>query len=122
MIDLWGKSSRDEFERCTYWKVKENDYHNNQIVYERNPDGFFFAKEINSYTNNNQVLADAFLTEEINITLESHDDLSNLKTNDLVLYDGEVFRVDSIQKVTVKKQRMLMDHSLSFTYYISLRR
>lgn len=122
MIDLWGKNSRDEFIECQYWKVNNEDYQNDRIVYENEPSGFFRAKEVNSYNEDNQVLGEAFMVSQYNVTLESHDDLSDLNVNDLVVYEGNIYRVDSCQRVPIKKQKMFMANSFSNSYFISLRR
>lgn len=122
MIDLWGKNSRDEFIDCQYWKTNENNYKNDRIVYENEPSGFFRAKEVNSYAEDNQVIGQAFMVTQYSVTLESHDDLSDLSMNDLVVYEGNIYRVDSCQRTPVKKQKMFMGNSYSNTFFITLRR
>ena len=123
MIDLWGKNSRDEFIECEYWSVDDNIYSNNdRIIYQNRPTGFFRAKEVNSFVEENQVVGQAFLTKQHNVTLETHDNVSDLKNNDLVKFENLVYRVDSIQKTSVKKQKMFMDKDYSASYFISLRR
>lgn len=120
MIDLWGRSNRDEFIECKYWKVSKYSS-DNVISYDNVPDGFFFVKEIVAFSENNQIIGNVFLTPQFNITLESHDDLTNLGVNDIVLYNDKKFRVDSIQKTVVKKQRMFLENGYSNVYYITLR-
>ena len=122
MIDLWGKSSRDEFIDCIYIKKSEATTSNNKLAYQIVPKDHFRAKIVNSYTQDNQAIAQAFLTEQETVVIESHDDLSEIQINDYVIMKQQRYRVDGLQIVPVKKQQMFIDVGHSATYYITLRR
>lgn len=124
MIDLWS-SRRDMFIKCEYWSQDRSEldqYSNSKVVYNSVPTGFFYAKEVNSYSTSNQVIAESYMVEENSITIMTRDDVSNLKRNDIIRFEETIYRVDSIEKEPIKKQRNYMSSGLSFTYYISLRR
>jgi hypothetical protein len=130
MLDIWT-SRRGNFIECEYW-LKEDyvmdtnlvDFIKNpddEIVYQREPDGVFFAKESGSYTSDNQTIAEAFMVKRESISLETSDDISRLRQNDIVKFNDKKYRVDSIQKVPFKNQRQFLANSQSFTYYLTLK-
>lgn len=122
MIDLWGKSSRDEFLDCIYIKANQSTTVNSKLGYKTVPTGHFRAKIVNSYTEDNQVIGQAFMTQQEIVVLESHDNISDLQLNDKVIVREKEYRVDNIQSVPVKKQLMFMENGYSATYYLTLRR
>lgn len=130
MLDIWT-SRRGNFIECEYW-LKEDfvmdtnlvDFIKNpddELVYQREPDGVFFAKELNAYTQDSQQIGETFMARRETITLETSDDISNLKRNDIVKFNDKRYRVDSIQKVPFKNQRQFLANSQSYTYYLSLK-
>ena len=122
MIDL-RTSRRDYFLYCTYWSQIENEdlVANNEIIHTKIPTGSFYAKEVNSYTIESDVVASVFMAESTTITIETADDVSDLRRNDIVKIDDKVYRVDNIQKTPIKKQRQFLRNSYSMNYVISLR-
>lgn len=123
MIDLWT-SRRDKFLECEYWSqdmAEENGVDIDEIAYKLSSTGSFYAKESNQYTTENQVLGELFMAEEKNITLFTEDDISDLKVNDIVKFDENIYRVENIQRAPYKKQRQFLRNSYSNSYYISLR-
>ncbi len=123
MIDLWT-SRRDKFLECKFWsqdEAEENGVDDSEIAYKLSPTGTFYAKELNPYNITNQVLAEAFMAEAITVSIFTEDDISSLKRNDIVEFDGEIYRVEEIQKNPYKKQRQFMKEGYSCSYYISLR-
>ena len=122
MIDLWGKSSRDEFLDCIYIKANQSITVNSKLGYKTVPTGHFRAKIVNSYMEDNQVIGQAFMTRQEIVVLESHDNISDLQLNDKVIVREKEYRVDNIQSVPVKKQLMFMENGYSATYYLTLRR
>lgn len=122
MIDLWGKSSRDEFVDCIYKKTNQSIILNNKLAYKTTPKDHFRAKILNSYTEDNEAIAQTFMTKKEVVVIESHDNLDVLETNDIVIIGEKEYRVDNIQKIPVKKQQMFMAVGFSATYYITLRR
>lgn len=123
MIDLWT-SRRDKFLKCKFWsqdEAEENGVDDAEIAYKLSPTGTFYAKEANPYSISNQIVAETFLAESISITIITEDDINALKRNDIVEFDGEVYRVEGIQKNPYKKQRQFMKEGYSCSYFISLR-
>lgn len=123
MIDLWT-SRRDKFLECKFWSqdmAEENGVDNDEIAYKLSPSGSFYAKEMNSYNFSNQILADVFMAESITITVFTEDDVSCLKRNDIIEFDGEIYRVEEIQKTPYKKQRQFLKQGYSNGYFIALR-
>lgn len=121
MLDIY-RGRRDLFTKCTYWsQITNNDIVlNSEIVYNTTPTGHFYAKEISSLTTDNQVLGEAFMFESNNVTLQTTDNVSDLKVNDKVVYLDKEYRVDNIQKTAENRQRQFRVKT-SYTYYISLR-
>lgn len=124
MIDL-KTSRREMYLKCTFWSQDENeDYvENSEIVHERIPSGYFFAKEINSYQVNSQVIGESFLTDQESISILTYDKIDDLKINDIVRINGrdKIYRVDDLQVTPSKKQRFFNTTDFSKTYYITLR-
>lgn len=122
MIDI-NTSRRDMFDLCQYWSQDNNadivPY--DQIVHNRRPTGEFYAKEENSLSVQNQVVAGTFMFEETTVTLKTNDDTKTLKRNDIVRYDNKYYRVETIQQIKIKKQRQFLRYNYSTTTYISLR-
>lgn len=121
MIDLWS-SRRDKFIECEYFSQNESDYiENDEIAHNVKADGVFFASEVGPRTSGSQVIAELFMVEEVSAVLKTEDDISKLKKNDIVRYEGKSYRVENVQKTTMNKQRNFLRKSYSATYYVSLR-
>ena len=122
MIDLW-QSRRDVFSPVEYWSQIDNEdiVSNSQIAYEILPSGTFMAKEMSSITNDSQVVGESIMYDENTVNIYTRDKIEKLRINDLVKYDGRLFRVDNIQKNYVKKQKQFMKSQTSAEYFISLR-
>ena len=124
MIDLW-MSRRDKFIQCKWFSQNETEPYvgNDQIEYFQHPSGMFYAKEMNSYSLENQALGDAFLVDANNITLETSDNVKDIELNDLVEYEGFIWRVNSKTTRPVNKQRQFRRlRSISEITYLALRR
>lgn len=122
MIDLW-QSRRDAFVPVEYWSQIDNEdlVSNSQISYNRLPTGTFMAKEVSSFTDDSQVVGEALMYDENTVNIYTRDKVSDLRVNDIVKYEGKIYRVDNIQKNYVKKQRQFMKREASAEYFISLR-
>lgn len=121
MIDLWS-SRRDKFIECEYFSQIENDYvEDDEIAHFDVPTGKFYASEVGPKTSSLQVVAELFMVEEVTTVLKTEDDVSDLKKNDIVAYEGKSYRVESVQKTVQNKQRNFLRKAYSATYYISLR-
>lgn len=122
MIDLYA-SRRDRFIECKYWlKIKDkNIVKPNQIIFNTIPTGSFYAKEVNPYSKNNQVIAELFMLKEESVLISTCDDVSGLELNDRVEMDEKKYRVNSIQESPFKKNRQFST-SITKEYFIELRR
>jgi hypothetical protein len=122
MIDLW-QSRRDVFVPVEYWSQIDNEdlVSNSQISYNRLPTGTFMAKEVSSFTDDSQVVGEALMYDENTVNIYTRDKIDDLRVNDIVKYEGKIYRVDNIQKNYVKKQRQFMKREASAEYFISLR-
>ena len=122
MIDLW-QSRRDAFVPVEYWSQIDNEdlVSNSQISYNRLPTGTFMAKEVSSFTDDSQVVGETLMYDEITVNIYTIDKIDDLRVNDIVKYEGKIYRVDNIQKNYVKKQRQFMKREASAEYFISLR-
>lgn len=123
MIDLW-QSRRNKFIDCVYWSQVDdiNIAKFSELSYERQPNGFFTASIVSNYTEENQTLENVFMYEKVTVTIETTDDVKELKRNDLVRMKGEFYRVDDIARKPVSKQEQFLKDPISYTTYISLRR
>lgn len=122
MIDLYA-SRRDRFIECKYWlKIKDkNIVKPNQIIFNTVPTGSFYAKEVNPYSKNNQVIAELFMLKEESVLISTCDDICGLELNDRVEMDEKKYRVNSIQESPFKKNRQFST-SITKEYFIELRR
>jgi len=120
MIDL-RTSRRDYFLHCAYWNQLEEDYiTDDRIVYETEPNGFFYAKELSSYNVSSNIIGGVFMAKSVRLTIETRDDVHNLNRNDIVVIDEKPYRVEDIQIAPVKKQRQYGKIANSNSYTISL--
>ena len=122
MIDLW-QSRRDAFVPVEYWSQIDNEdlVSNSQISYNRLPTGTFMAKEVSSFTDDSQVVGETLMYDEITVNIYTRDKIDDLRVNDIVKYEGKIYRVDNIQKNYVKKQRQFMKREAREEYFISPR-
>ena len=128
-------SRRNYFNECWYWCRTEDDIERDvdlttlvyiddeldEMIYERTPNGSFMATEANDYTSENNIVAGSFMFDEHFIILETNDNVEELRQNDLVVYDSNVWRVASITKRKKKKQNQYSKFP-SYKTFISLKR
>lgn len=120
MIDL-RTSRREYFLRCAYWSQMEEEFiKDDKIVYYKEPDGFFMAKEISSYNISSNIVAGVFMFQNIRLTIETKDDIGKLERNDIVEIDSRFYRVEDIQVNPQKKQRQFLRNNYSNSYTITL--
>lgn len=120
MIDIYN-GHRTEFLVCEFWSVVGDSFiPPDQICYETKPSGIFYAKEITPYTSENQEIEGSYMLEQKSVTLQTRDNVGVLKRNDIVKFNDELYRVERVQKVPVKKHRQFLTTPSNF-YYVSLR-
>ena len=123
MIDTW-QSRRNNFIECKYWSQinDENLVPDSEIAYKKQPSGSFYAKENGSYTQENQIIENSFMYDKNSIEIETTDDVSDLKTNDLVEFRDEIYRVANVQRKKDAKQAQFLKEPISIKTFISLMR
>lgn len=120
MIDL-ETSRRDYFEKCKYWTgIPEKDIDDlAELVYNRRESGIFYAKPQNVLLEESQIVGEAFMFKRQSITIVTEDNV-NLGYNDLVEFDGSIYRVESVSLEPINKQRQYRKR-ISYKRYINLR-
>lgn len=128
-FDLF-QSRRNMNEYCRWWARKESDdTEEDELVYKRVPRGYFHAKEVNAETNDDNLIGGVFMTDKTTVTIVSADDLSDMyneheyvKDKVLVEYQGELWRVENVQKRKARIQNSEFANSdyVSHYWYLSL--
>lgn len=130
-FDLF-QSRRNMNEFCKWWARKESDDDDNEedsLVFKRVPSGTFFAKEVNAEVNDDNIIGGVFMTDKTSVAIMSSDDLSNLynekesmKNRVLVEYQGELWRVENVQKRKARIQNSEFGNPdyVSHYWYLSL--
>ena len=122
---------RNMNEKCFWWgRTEDEDIPEEELVYKRVPDGFFYAKEIQAEAQNNNILAGVMIVDRTNVTLESNDDLRSFYDKKQILsemyvkYQDEFWIVTDVQKKKAKIQNSEFGRpeSVSHYWYISLRK
>lgn len=103
-IDIYH-SRRAMFNYCTFWIRNEDGVGNSEeYIYKRQPSGCFYAKEVESENDDQNIIMGTFLADSHSIMLESRDDLSDMTENSLVRYKNLLWRVENIQKQLILKE------------------
>ena len=76
------------------------------------PSGTFHAKAISDYMFNRKNEGDIRLSNSF-VTIETPDDISAIMVDDLVRYEGILYRVDNVSKRQVSKTKEFMRHPVS---------
>lgn len=124
MIDLY-KSRRSNYIKCEWYAQNEDEEYVSldQIKHFSFPAGAFYAKELNSYSVENQVSGNVFMADAHNVSLQTTDNVKALRNNDYVVFDGKLWRVDNKTTTPNNSQRQFRNREhISATTIISLRR
>ena len=113
-------SRRDYFDECEYWLRKEGENPNQLIYNTRRSDGYFDAKLSNPEVYGKDVVAGVFMFDTTRLMLETRDDISCIRANDVIKYNGKYYAVEDIQKRPQRKTSQY-HNDLTYIYYISLR-
>lgn len=121
-IDIF-QSRRTHFFSCAWWSRDESGVGNSEEeVYNTTPTGIFYARPITSENDRATVIQGAFMADAHNITIESNDDLTGIKVNDLVRFDNKIWIVDSSpQKLLRNKVAQFSGYNI-YKWTIALRR
>lgn len=123
-FDLF-QSRRNYNEPCKWWDRDLRDqFPSDKLVMERIPTGFFMAKEVSPETERNNPIANAWLLNRSGVTIKTPDNVAGLKSEDLVLYQGEKWIVTNVQKIKARMQQtqFATDKNCSHYWYIELRK
>lgn len=128
-FDLF-QSRRNMNERCRWWSRNESDeIEENELRYKRVPSGYFYAKEVNAEVQDDNIIGGVFMTDKTSVTIMSSDDLTSLQNEQLdirnkvlVEYQGELWRVDNVQKRKARIQNTEFGNvnRVSHYWYLSL--
>lgn len=110
-IDI-NANHRAYHNECKYWnKVQTID--KNQLHFEKEPSGIFYAKETSVYAMDNQNIDEAFLMDSNIVTLKT-EDVITLKQKDKVEYQGTKWNVLGVQKKKVRRRSQFIDKYITY--------
>lgn len=121
-VDLFH-SRRTCFAECKYWIRDERNAVGtaDQWVLQHTPSGTFYAREISPQYNQFGQVGNRFSYNKDGITLESDDDLHEIKVGCLVLYNGHAWIVDNVQREIHRKETEF-NVDVDYKYIVSIRR
>ena len=79
----------------------------NKLGYELAPTGTFHAKDVSQFSFNKKNEGDIRLSNSY-VTIETPDDISAIMTDDLIRYQGIIYRVDNVTRRQISKTREFM--------------
>lgn len=123
-FDLF-QSRQNYHETCKWWTRDERDKNTpDELIMQRIPSGTFVAKEVAPENMQDTILADSFMLDKSMTTIKSPDNLSKIKSEDLVEYQGEKWIVVNVQKSKAKIQNTMFatDKNCSHYWYLELRK
>lgn len=123
-VDIF-QSRRTYYDLCKWWTRDESDkYNSNELIMKRAPDGVFYAKEVSGQVESQNIVGGLFMFDSTSVTLKTPDDITGIKKNSIVEYQGEMWVVDSIQKQRGKKQNSMFmgGNDISHYWYLQLRK
>ena len=124
MIDL-EQSHATYNEKCRWWaRNEDDDIPLDELVSKRVPSGSFWAKEVNPEVLRNNIVGGVFLLDNSHITIKSPDNLANMKSEYVVEFRGEIWRVMSVQRSKARNQNTYFakDKYCSHYWYLELRK
>ena len=121
MNKLWT-SRRKKFLNCTYYNVIDDErlVPNNVLIHNIIPSGYFKAEILGTTILNAQVEGETFMMPQQTMTIQTEDDISDLRENDVIVARGKTWRVDEISWKEVLKQQQFLNTTCK-EYTISLR-
>ena len=104
-VDLFH-SRRTNYATCPYWVRDERNSAGSPEtwVVERQPTGFFHAKPINARSTRMDVVNGVWATDASELALETDDEVHDISRGSVVEYDGVLWIVQSVQRVTHLKE------------------
>ena len=123
-VDLF-QSRRIYNEQCLFWYRDESkQFTPDELVHTRVADGSFFARELSGEEKRNNIIGGVFMFDSASVTIMSPDDLEQLKSEDIVMYEGEIWIIRNIQKrkSRINQSEFARDKNCSHYWYIDLRK
>ncbi len=111
---------RGDFEKCKYWIVNDKDIDLEEFTHNTNPSGIFYAEEVSPENLRKMIINGVFMFDESLITIYTNGTIT-LKTGDLVLFRGDIWRVQDCQTRRVQKNLQFMKRP-SMKSYIQLKK
>lgn len=91
--------------RCYYWKRNENEITNNEeLIHNKRPDGAFYSRIVSNQSKDKQDVAGVFRVENEQVQIETPDIVLDLKKDDLVQFDGDLWIVGRVNVEKIQKQ------------------
>ena len=112
--------NRGCFYKCQWWE--RNSKYKDLAEYKHNqtPKGTFNAKRENASNSQKGQLDNTFLYDNENIMISTLNDV-DIKPNDMVEFDGDLWLVQNVQSVTRRSNEQFMTRKCKQTY-IQLKR
>ena len=109
---------------CKWWQRKENDddIDLDEYVSNRVSSGSFHAKEVAPLRKQDAQIGGVFKIENHFLTIKSPDDLKDISEKDIVEFNGEHWRVISVQRSKARNQNTFFanDKNCSHYWYLEL--
>ena len=121
-VDIYH-SRRTNFQECIYWTRDERTNVGNasQWIMQHSPSGSFYCREISPKYGQFNEIGNGFVFSKNGITLETDDDVHDIKEGDIVMYNGHAWFVDNTQ-FEVHKKETEFDIEMHYKSIITLRR
>lgn len=121
MIDIYH-SRRGKFQRCVYWlRDTSKNIDRNKFVLENEPTGTFYAKIVNNIINEAKQVQNAMLFDRDTVTIETNDDILDIKKGSLVKFLDEIWFVENASFMPHNKESEF-SNKLHTTTYLNLRK
>lgn len=121
-VDIYH-SRRSNYAECIYWirdeRVSVGDL--NQWIMKNKSNGLFYAREVSPEYNQQNPQANVFMFDKNTVTLETDDDVDELKRGCVVLYNGHPWIVDNVQRKLHRKESQF-DIEQHYKTIVSIRR
>lgn len=118
-VDIYH-TRRTNFRVCKYW-LPDDKLDRDKVILMKEPAGIFYAAEVNAINSDFNPIANTFGSNRNIVTLETQDEVNDLKKMSIVLYLNKSWTVDNIQREMHKKETQFGD-DIHATTYINLRR
>ena len=121
-VDLFH-SRRDNFLRCEYWIRDERSASGTpaQWVLYKQSNGVFYAKPLTVKSNRMQVINGVWALDDNNITLETDDDVREIKRGCIVKFDEMLWLVTDVQ-YSIHTKETEFNKKIIYKYIVSLTR